>query len=124
MKVGDKVVLKKFESNEILDFTAYKSASIGEEVSVISIHADGTFEYGNGDWWIQSACESVKNERYFLFAYSTGSQTGNIFMSSEKMPSNDFLVNDTKERYGAKAVITNIFEFKSEQDYLDFTSNE
>lgn len=131
MKIGDKVVLREYESTNKFFWGKMCVPYVGRDVLVIRIDdGDGSFEFfydGATDWWLQSACEPVKNERYFLFSYVSGSITGNIFMKNTEgeMPSNKFLVEYLKKEHTLDTVvITNIFEFKSEQDFLDFTSNE
>lgn len=132
MKSGDRVILKEFKSNSLVLFTPMMSRVVGVEAMVKSVYEDdGTFSINldgkNELYWLQSACEPVKNERYFLFAYVSNGNTGNTWLKSEngKVPSHKSLVKTIKEKLSTKnAAVTNIFEFKSEQDYLDFTSNE
>jgi len=133
MKIGDKVFLKKFSSNDSLAYVSRFDKIIGEKVTVAEIDEDdGTFYVSEFDcWWLISACgnysEPVKNERYFLFTYVSGNNTGNIWLKNEigKVPSNKFLKEHSRKTHGLdNLVITNVFEFKSEQDFLDFTSNE
>lgn len=154
MKIGDKVILRKFEDSESLSWFDAFYSNVGKVVKVEVIdEEDKTFMF-KGCWWLNSACdvvissdtiqeskedlcidvsayescsETVKNERYFFFTYVSGNKTGNIWMKNTegKFPSNSFIVEYLKKKHTLDTVIiTNIFEFKSEQDFLDFTSNE
>ena len=56
MKVGDKVILKKFEDNNVISFIM--EDEIGKEVEVIEVDdSDNTFLYRDGYWWMQNGCE-------------------------------------------------------------------
>jgi len=133
MKTGDRVKLKGFKSNEFIEFTTMMSRGVGLQVVVKSVNnSDGTFSIGteNGEdiWWLQSACEPVKTKRYFLVAYTSEEDEGSftIISSSGKMPSYKEMQKQVCEslKKDIKIAITNIFEFESEQDFLDFDSNE
>lgn len=69
--------------------------------------------------------------RYFLVSYEcqksfTDSSVGFVTIESDRFPSNVFMKSEIKRQGGSwynraqGVVIKNIFEFKNEQDYLDF----
>lgn len=66
--------------------------------------------------------------RYFLINFSAIPASGNIWMRYEKFPSNIKMLEYIQAtHHNAKLtsiVITNIFEFKSEQDYQDFIAKD
>jgi hypothetical protein len=132
MKVGDKVVLRKFKTNPLLHFWPQLEDYVGKEVVVNEVSdSDGTFVFDD-IWWLQSACEPcsepVKTKRCFLVTYLSQTDNGSltIISGSGKMPSHKEMQKQICEllKKEIKIGITNIFEFKSEQDFLDFTSNE
>lgn len=132
MKTGDRVVLKEFNSNSIDLFTPMMGRCIGAQVVVKAVNnSDGTFsigsESGEDVYWLQSACEPVQGNRYFMISYraNTGG-IGNCFAIryGGKFPKESEIESAVKKDHNIDITITNIFEFKSEQDFLDFTSNE
>jgi hypothetical protein len=67
--------------------------------------------------------------RYFLAVYHAGSDeqsfTGNLWFTSESFPNNRFIKEYAAKEVNASpnnVVVTNIIEFKNEQDFLDFTN--
>jgi len=69
MKVGDKVILKEFKSNDDLMWSNRFYDFVDKEVKVGEVdNEDGTFFVSeNSHWWLQSACEPVKegSQEYF-----------------------------------------------------------
>lgn len=126
MKIGDKVILRKFEDNPVITWVDSLSYNIGREVTVDYIDTDGTFQFNQIGWWLQSACEVVKNERYLFFSYISDGTVGDLHLKTNgDFPKHKDIREWLKKEYGLEnPIITNIFEFKSEQDFLDFTSNE
>lgn len=133
MKIGDKVVLKSFRGSTVKNWHDSYDNDVGRIVKVAAVDDSngqfGFYEDGKrfGTMWLQSACEPMKNERYFLFGYVSDGNTGNTWLRNleGKVPSHSYVAEFIKGKLGTKnAAVTSIFEFKSEQDYLDFTSNE
>lgn len=131
MKVGDKVILKKFEDDTLVDDVALSwhdslEKYIGKEVEVVEVDDnDGSFAFEDYIWWMQDACEPVNKARYFLVSYSFNNGEGSFYFEHRKFPSYLELKKAGRELSKKEdVVIINIFEFQSEQDYLDFTSDE
>ena len=65
--------------------------------------------------------------RYFFFSYTAQSSTqtadGNVFLARGEMPSSNEISAIAESRNpGMSAVVTNIFEFKSEADFNSFAT--
>ena len=69
--------------------------------------------------------------RYFFIYYTANGQnnTGNgcLWIKTENFPNNIMLKKHISKKYNYDVgiiIITNLFEFNNEKDYLDFTSEE
>ncbi|MBC8110723.1 MAG: hypothetical protein H7Y04_06655 [Verrucomicrobia bacterium] len=59
--------------------------------------------------------------RYFLVTYNTPFGFGNICLTGQRFPSQEFVKNYVSKHTGAEIVIVvHVFEFKNEQDFEDF----
>jgi hypothetical protein len=124
MKVGDKVILKDFESIKgVITFFSFLKEEVGNEVVVEEVKAD-CFKWNNGYWWHKSGVEPVKNERYFLFAYVYQGGGGSLTATNHvgEMPSYEYINSQVKvvNKLSCNIAITNIYEFKSKEDYEQF----
>jgi hypothetical protein len=61
--------------------------------------------------------------RYFLISFFAGGMAGNLHFGTKSFPSHAKIKKDlTRLTKDQNPVIINIFEFKTEQDYNDFST--
>jgi len=59
--------------------------------------------------------------RYFLITYATPIGYGNLCISGERFPAQEFVKDYVTRQTGTEPVVViNVFEFKNEEDFKDF----
>jgi hypothetical protein len=96
---------------------------------------DSVYLYTDGHLVIIQKKDTVKSQRFFLISYQyalkefTGTFNGDVWFSSDNFPSKkeiDSLVYDglpNKKSCYQPILISSIFEFKNEDDFLRFDNN-